>query len=55
VDGHHGSITVENAPEGGAVFTIFFPLVETVELQTTAEPRSDWTGEGIRSSTSHPN
>ena len=31
VDGHHGSIHVENAPEGGAVFTLFFPLEETVE------------------------
>jgi two-component system sensor histidine kinase HydH len=31
VDGHHGSIHVENAPEGGAVFTLFFPLEEAVE------------------------
>jgi two-component system, NtrC family, sensor histidine kinase HydH len=31
VDGHHGSIHVENAPGGGAVFTIFFPLEETGE------------------------
>ena len=37
VDGHHGSIHVENAPEGGAVFTLFFPLEETVEPQATAE------------------
>ena len=29
VDGHQGSIRVENAPGGGAVFTIFFPLDET--------------------------
>ncbi len=28
VDGHHGSIHVDNAPAGGAVFTIFFPLEE---------------------------
>ena len=28
VDGHHGSIHVENAPAGGAVFTLFFPLEE---------------------------
>jgi len=34
VDGHHGSIHVENAPEGGAVFTIFFPL------EGSAEPKS---------------
>lgn len=26
IDGHHGSIHVENGPRGGAVFTIFFPL-----------------------------
>ena len=31
VDGHHGSIHVENAPGSGAVFTLFFPLEETVE------------------------
>jgi signal transduction histidine kinase len=40
VDGHHGSIHVENAPEGGAVFTLFFPLEETVEMHSTAELRS---------------
>ncbi len=33
VDGHRGSIHVENAPEGGAVFTLFFPLEETGEPQ----------------------
>jgi two-component system sensor histidine kinase HydH len=33
VDGHHGSIHVKNAPEGGAVFTLFFPLEETETLQ----------------------
>src|SRR5208283_6132159 len=42
VDGHHGSIHVENAPGGGAVFTVFFPLEETAEL------RSAGTGEGAR-------
>jgi two-component system, NtrC family, sensor histidine kinase HydH len=31
VDGHHGSIRVDNRPHGGAVFTLFFPLEETVE------------------------
>ena len=31
IDGHHGWIRVENAPEGGAVFTIFFPLDEAFE------------------------
>jgi nitrogen-specific signal transduction histidine kinase len=52
VDGHHGSIRVENAPEGGAVFTIFFPLEETSESQATADLRSAWTGEGARPHTS---
>lgn len=33
VDGHHGSIRVENAPQGGAVFTLFFPLEGTGESQ----------------------
>ena len=31
VDGHQGSIRVDNRPHGGAVFTLFFPLEETVE------------------------
>lgn len=31
VDGHQGSIRVENAAEGGARFTLFFPLEETGE------------------------
>ena len=52
VDGHHGSIHVENGPGGGAVFTLFFPLDEGVEPQPTAELRSAWTGEGARSHTS---
>lgn len=33
VDGHHGSIRVENGPEGGAIFTLFFPLEEAGEPQ----------------------
>jgi signal transduction histidine kinase len=45
VDGHHGSIHVENASGGGAVFTLFFPLEDSVEPQATAELRSAWTGE----------
>ncbi|HKN73445.1 MAG TPA: ATP-binding protein, partial [Terriglobales bacterium] len=52
VDGHHGSIHVENGPGGGAVFTLFFPLDEGVEPQATAELRSAWTGEGARPHTS---
>jgi two-component system sensor histidine kinase HydH len=28
VDGHRGSIRVENGPQGGAVFTLFFPLAD---------------------------
>jgi signal transduction histidine kinase len=31
VDGHHGSIRVENRSQGGAVFTLFFPLEEAAE------------------------
>jgi C4-dicarboxylate-specific signal transduction histidine kinase len=33
VDSHHGSIHVENGPQGGAVFTLFFPADEVVESQ----------------------
>jgi signal transduction histidine kinase len=36
VDGHHGSIRVENVPGGGASFTIFFPLEEQTDSQTAA-------------------
>jgi signal transduction histidine kinase len=54
VDGHHGSIRVENAPEGGAVFTLFFPLGTTVEPLATAELRSAWTGERARPHTGFP-
>ena len=52
VDGHRGRIEVENAPEGGAVFTLFFPLDEAVEPKATAELRSAWTGEVARPHTS---
>ena len=31
VDGHHGSIHVENGPQGGAVFTLFFPCASAAE------------------------
>jgi signal transduction histidine kinase len=31
VDGHHGFIHVQNGPQGGAVFTLFFPLEEVAE------------------------
>ncbi len=48
VDGHQGTIKVENDPKGGAVFTLFFPLEETVEPQAAAELRSAWMGEGAR-------
>src|ERR1035437_822081 len=40
VDGHHGSIHVENASGGGVVFTLFFPLEESVApkaVPTTTE------------------
>jgi two-component system sensor histidine kinase HydH len=52
VDGHHGSIHVENGPEGGAVFTLFFPLDEAVEPHAPAELRPAWTGEGAHPYTS---
>jgi len=33
IDGHHGSIRVENGPRGGASFMIFVPLEENPEQQ----------------------
>jgi two-component system, NtrC family, sensor histidine kinase HydH len=45
VDGHGGSIRVENGPEGGAVFTLFFPLEEASEPQPLRAPTvgdSNW-------------
>ena len=48
VDGHHGSIHVENAPQGGAVFTLFFPLEEALDASSGTEVRSLWTGESAR-------
>ncbi len=42
VDGHQGSIRVENGADGGAVFTLFFPL-EEAEPQTTAEVARPYT------------
>jgi signal transduction histidine kinase len=40
VDGHGGSIRVENAAEGGAVFTLFFPLEESGDARAGDELRS---------------
>ena len=40
VDGHHGTIHVEKAFGGGAEFTLFFPLDESVDPLATAELRS---------------
>jgi two-component system, NtrC family, sensor histidine kinase HydH len=37
VDGHHGSIHLENVPGGGAAFTLFFPLDSS-----TASPQWPW-------------
>ena len=37
VDGHHGSIRIEKGPQGGASFTIFFPLEEVSEPQPMTE------------------
>ena len=33
VDGHHGTIRVEKGPQGGASFTVFFPIKEVSEPQ----------------------
>jgi two-component system, NtrC family, sensor histidine kinase HydH len=52
VDGHHGTIHVENAPGGGAVFTLFFPLDESVEPLATSELSTAATGDGARPHTS---
>jgi len=40
VDSHHGSIHVENGQQGGAVFTIFFPLDRESEAQSDDWPWS---------------
>jgi two-component system sensor histidine kinase HydH len=49
IDGHGGTIHVENAPGGGAVFTLFFPLDEAVSLQAhPAELHSASQGERDR-------
>jgi len=37
VDGHHGTIRVESGPQGGASFTVFFPLEEVSEPQPETE------------------
>jgi len=52
IDGHHGSIRVENAPEGGAVFTIFFPLEESAGQPATVEQGMVATSESARPHTS---
>jgi two-component system, NtrC family, sensor histidine kinase HydH len=51
MDGHNGSIHVENAAGGGAVFTLFFPLKESVKPAEGTELRSALTSEGARHST----
>jgi two-component system, NtrC family, sensor histidine kinase HydH len=45
VDGHQGSIHVENAPGGGAVFTLFFPLEEAGDPVAADEIRTARPGE----------
>jgi signal transduction histidine kinase len=54
VDGHHGSIRVENRAGGGATFTLFFPFDENEshDIEATHELRPAWTGEGTRHQTS---
>jgi nitrogen-specific signal transduction histidine kinase len=39
VDGHHGSIQVENGEHGGATFTLFFPLEEESPAPATPNER----------------
>lgn len=39
IDGHRGSIRVENAQEGGAVFTLFFPQEEEPPAPATQSER----------------
>jgi signal transduction histidine kinase len=40
VDGHHGSIRVENGPQGGASFIIFFPLDQSNAQRSDSWPRT---------------
>jgi signal transduction histidine kinase len=40
IDGHQGSIRVDSGPQGGAMFTVFFPL------QPTPEPHPDLAAAG---------
>jgi signal transduction histidine kinase len=40
IDGHHGSIHVEDGPQGGASFIIFFPLDQSGGEQTDSWPRT---------------
>ena len=42
IDGHHGSIRVENSPKGGAVFTLFFPLEEIEEELSSEAINTKW-------------
>jgi signal transduction histidine kinase len=51
IDGHHGTIRVENAPDGGAVFTILFPLDEAGEPLASTD-RAAVRSEGVSSHTS---
>lgn len=44
MDGHHGSIRVENSDGGGAVFTLFFPLEEISDESAAGEAPSVTTG-----------
>jgi nitrogen-specific signal transduction histidine kinase len=48
IDGHKGSIRVENRASGGAVFRMFFPFDEAIDSVATSEPRSSWASETVR-------
>jgi signal transduction histidine kinase len=49
IDGHQGSIRVDDALGGGAVFTIFFPMEEELPGPAAVELPQAWTGEAADS------
>jgi signal transduction histidine kinase len=52
IDGHQGSIRVEDSPGGGAVFRLFFPLGEVIDSVATDEARPAWVTDSARPYTS---
>jgi two-component system sensor histidine kinase MprB len=43
---HHGSVSAANAPDGGAVFTIRLPVVESAAQQPVGPPADNGSGSG---------